>query len=139
MESVTIQLPKPLYERVTARASARQEHPENIVIEILQEHLPPRHSYVEVVSSRSGIRPVLKGTRIGVDVVVGYTRAGYTPQEIAAEILPQLSLAQVYDALGYYEDNRESMDADMAAHTPEAWQARLRQEMGESANLLLGG
>ena len=84
------------------------------------------------------MRPIIKGTRIGVDVVVGYTRAGYTPQEIAAEILPQISLAQVYDALGYYEDNRESMDADMAAHTPEAWQARLRQEMGESATLLLG-
>ena len=47
MESVTIQLPQSLYEQVTARVSARQENPENIVIEILQEHLPPRHSYVE--------------------------------------------------------------------------------------------
>jgi uncharacterized protein (DUF433 family) len=139
MNSVTIRLPKTLYERVIARASARQQEPESVVVEILQERLLPGHPYVKVVSGRGGLRPVIKGTRVGVDVIVGYTQAGYEPQEIAAEILPQLSLAQVYDALSYYEDHRESMDIDMAANSPEAWQARLRREMGETAaDTLLG-
>jgi len=52
--------------------------------------------------------------------IVGYQQAGYTPHEIAIDILPHLTPAQVYDTLGYYEDHRADLDADMAANTEEA-------------------
>jgi uncharacterized protein (DUF433 family) len=40
----------------------------------LARHLLPQHPHVEVVESRSGPRAVVRGTRVGVDVVVGYGR-----------------------------------------------------------------
>lgn len=136
--SVTIELPSSLYRRLAERAVARQQTPERYVLDVLQAQLSPEHPYIELILSRSGPRPVIKGTRIGVDVIAGYTQAGYTPPEIAGEILPQLTLAQVYDALSYYEDHRDVMDEMINTHTATYWQNRLRQEMGEAAGQLLG-
>jgi uncharacterized protein (DUF433 family) len=139
MDTITIQLSPQLYEKVTQQADAQQQSVEHFVIAVLSEKVAPPHPYVTVVDSRSGPRPVLKETRIGVDVIVGYVQAGYDPQEIAMDILPQLTPAQVYDALSYYEDHREMIDAAMVAHTPDAWRARLQEELGdEAAAKLLG-
>ena len=100
----------------------------------------PAHPCVETVQSRSGPRAVIKGTRIGVDVIVGYNQAGYSPQEIARDVLPHLTLAQVYDALSYYKDHRAVIDQSLQTHTSEAWRERLRQRMGTAAaEQLLGG
>ena len=99
----------------------------------------PMHPYVEIVESRSWPRAVVKGTRIGVDVVIGYTRAGYTPTDLVSDFFPQLTLAQISDVLSYYEDHRAVIDAVMANHTPEIWRQRLIRELGEAdAAQLLG-
>jgi len=137
--SITIQMPPDLYERANQEAQARQQSVEGYLLSLVVEDIMPAHPYVDLISSRSGMRPVVRGTRIGIDVVVGYHQAGYTPEQIAAELLPQLRLPQVYDALSYYEERREWLEAEMAVHTPEAWRARLSREMGaEPAATLLG-
>jgi hypothetical protein len=64
---------------------------------------------------------------------VGYTQAGYTVQEIAADILPHLTPAQIYDALSYYEDHRVQIDEALNSNTPEMWQAQLEQRLGRQA------
>lgn len=43
-------------------------------VELLARHLLPQHPHVEVVESRSGTQAVVRGTRAGVNVVVGYGR-----------------------------------------------------------------
>jgi hypothetical protein len=35
---------------------------------------------------------------------------GYSPEEIAGSVYPDLTLAQVYAALAYYEDHRDDID-----------------------------
>ena len=57
---------------------------------------------------RSG-KPCVKGTRITVADVVLWTERGMSPDELVTEF-PQLTLADVYAALAYYHDNRESID-----------------------------
>jgi len=55
--------------------------------------------------------PIIAGTRIRViDIVIEYEKLGYTPDEIVND----LSLAQVHDALSYYYENRKEMDEKMA-------------------------
>jgi hypothetical protein len=46
---------------------------------------------------------------------------GLLPEEIAANVYPTLSLAEVYSALAYYEDHREEIDraAEKEARTVE--------------------
>ena len=46
-----------------------------LVEEILTEELMPQHPYIEMIDSRSGPRPVIKGTPIGSDVLVGYSHS----------------------------------------------------------------
>lgn len=53
----------------------------------------------------------IEGHRIRVrDVVAARDLGGLTPEEIATAAYPSLTLAQVYAALGYYEDHRGEVD-----------------------------
>jgi len=55
--------------------------------------------------------PRIAGRRLRVrDVVAARDLGGFTPEEIAATIYPDVSLAEVYAALAYYEDHREEID-----------------------------
>ncbi len=61
-----------------------------------------------------GGRPRIAGTRITVaDVAIWHLRWGMTPVEIAGHY--DLSLGSVHAALAYYFENREAIDARIAA------------------------
>lgn len=49
--------------------------------------------------------PVITGTRTSVRTIVGLWRLGIMPEEIPTH-LPHLTLAQVFDALSFYQDNQ---------------------------------
>jgi uncharacterized protein (DUF433 family) len=62
-----------------------------------------------------GGSPRIAGTRFPVRIVVGYVlHQGLTPEELRVAF-PDLSLAAIYDALAYYYDNREDIDAEIKA------------------------
>ena len=78
------------------------------------------HPHIERREGVCGGRPVLAGTRFPVRSVVGYVlRQGMTPEELVAEF-PYLTLASVHDALSYYDDHREQIDADALANSEES-------------------
>ncbi|MBA3599713.1 MAG: DUF433 domain-containing protein [Acidobacteria bacterium] len=54
--------------------------------------------------------PIIKGTRTSVRAIVENWRLGYAPEEIPLH-LPHLTLAQVFEALSYYSDNQEEINA----------------------------
>lgn len=137
--NTSIALPEHLYQRIAAHAHTKQLSPEQVVIEVLNTQFEPQHPYVEMLRGAGGTRPVIKGTRTGVDAVVGYSRAGYSPDEIAVELLPHLKLAEVYDALSYYADHKDELDRMVDRNSSEAWRQLLVVEMGEQdAKKLLG-
>ena len=68
------------------------------------------HCYViRNVSIRSG-EPIIKGTRTPVRAIVEMWRMGLPPEEIPRR-LPHLTLAQVFDALSYYSDHQDEVNA----------------------------
>lgn len=70
-------------------------------------------SYPHVVSTPSLFQgePHIEGLRIRVrDIVLARDQGGYTPEEIASTVYPELSLAQVYSALAYFEDRRAEIE-----------------------------
>ena len=136
---MTITLPDSLYRRIAAQARVKKVTPTDFLTDFLDTHLAPQHPHVERIQGSEGWRAVVKGTRTGVDAVVGYRRAGYTPEEIAGDLLPHLDLAQVYDALSYYEDYRDEMDAYAAENTPEVWRGRMVEALGEKETAALLG
>jgi len=88
-----------------------------------------RTEYVHVVCTPGivGGEPRIAEHRIRVrDVVAARDLGGVTPEEIAATVYPDLTLAQVYAALAYYEDHREEIDRLQEAETQfaEEWRKR---------------
>lgn len=56
-----------------------------------------------------GAEPIIAGTRTPVRAIVELYRMGVSPEQVPAS-LPHLTLAQVFDALSYYSDNREEIN-----------------------------
>ncbi len=96
MQRALVQIERRL-QRVEAREPAR-----------ITTHRP----HVVRVQGVCGGRPIIDGTRIPVKTVVGWVRVGMSQQEITDQFA--LSAAQVADALAYYEDHPEEIDAEFA-------------------------
>lgn len=77
-----------------------------------------------------GGRPRIDGTRISVESIARFVNDGVSAAMIV-ETLPHLTLASVYDALGYYHDHKAEMDAEIAANTPQKLQEKYEMELGE--------
>lgn len=71
--------------------------------------IPASHPYVESVPEILGGEPVIINTRTPVRAIVERWKFGESVEEIARS-LPHLRLAQIFDALGYYDDHREEIE-----------------------------
>jgi uncharacterized protein (DUF433 family) len=60
-----------------------------------------------------GGRPIVRGTRVAVQTIVGYYKLGLSVEEIL-EGMPQLRAAQIYDALSYYHEHQDEIERDIA-------------------------
>ncbi len=68
------------------------------------------HSHIESTPGVLGGKPRIQGRRISVqDIVVWHERQGQSAEEIALGY--DLSLAEIYAALAYYYDHKETVDA----------------------------
>jgi uncharacterized protein (DUF433 family) len=57
-----------------------------------------------------GGRTIIEGTRIGVHDVIGLLQNGETIDTLIPRCFPQVTRAQVYECLAYYEDHRGEID-----------------------------
>jgi len=62
---------------------------------------------------------IVEGTRIGVHDVVGLLQNGETIDTLIPRCFPDLTRAQVYECLAYYEDHRVEIDALVAEQMSE--------------------
>ena len=75
--------------------------------------MEPASATYRYIVSAEGVRggnPVVEGTRIGVHDVVGLLQNGETIETLTTRCFPQLTKAQVYECLAYYEDHRGQID-----------------------------
>ena len=71
------------------------------------------HPYIISQKDLCGGSRVIRGTKFPVRSVVNYVlRQGLSPEELVKEFT-HLNLAQVYDALSYYYDHKDSIDKDL--------------------------
>jgi len=74
---------------------------------------------------------VIRGTRIKVSHIVGYLQVGETPEIIANEIVPHVTLRQVYEAIHYYFAHQAEIDKEREENTEEASRRMLLEKLGE--------
>lgn len=68
------------------------------------------HRYIDRKPGILSGEPIIVGTRTPVRAIVEMWRMGYPPEEIPLR-LPHLTLAQVFDALSYYSDHQDEINA----------------------------
>jgi uncharacterized protein (DUF433 family) len=68
------------------------------------------HRYIVNDNEILGGEPIICGTRTPVRAIVETWRLGVAAEEIP-RALPHLTLAQVFDALSYYSDHQEEINA----------------------------
>lgn len=72
-----------------------------------------KHPYITSQKGVCGGKPAIKGTRIRVSqIAIEYERLGWSPDEIV-RAHPHLTLAQVHDALSYYYENADEINAEI--------------------------
>lgn len=75
------------------------------------------HPYIVKDKKIVGGEPIIKGTRTPVRAIVEWWKFGATPEEIKENLL-HLSLAQIFDALSYYDDHREEIETYIRENKP---------------------
>ncbi len=123
------------------RQAARSHRPMNALVEDwLKQRLDlARYPELEWRQGPGGWRVGIKGAAIDVHSVVGYSCAGYSPQEISDELLPRLSLEQVRAALRYYAEYPDEIDSILAQGEAEAVKAQLYRTLGPAGYQRLTG
>jgi uncharacterized protein (DUF433 family) len=69
------------------------------------------------ITRQPGVRSghaFIEGTRIGVHDVIGLLQNGETVESIVTRCFPNITRAQVYECLAYYEDHRGEIDVLVA-------------------------
>jgi len=78
------------------------------------------YKYITRLPKIRGGHPVIEKTRIGVHDVVGLLQNGETVDTVITNCFPEITRAQVYECLAYYEDHRGEIDLLVARQTAPA-------------------
>ena len=100
--------------------------------------LKTEHPHIVMIPGVLGGEPVIAGTRVGVAFIARLLQAGEEPSEIVAAY-PNLMPAAVYDAVSYYLDHREEIDALIAESTVEALAERYGFSVEEDGKIVFKG
>ena len=79
------------------------------------------HPHIVKVRGVANGEPVIFGTRIMVRTIVEQYQLENSIEDILLDF-PQLSSAQIHDALSYYHDHKEEMDTLLEQASYEYWQ-----------------
>ncbi len=72
-----------------------------------------KHPYITQKRGVAGDKPTIINTRIKVaQIAIEYEQMGWSPDDII-QARPHLTLAQVHDALAYYYEHAETINADI--------------------------
>jgi uncharacterized protein (DUF433 family) len=130
--TIAIQLSGGTYALLHRRSQEMKRDPGELADELLRVSLSPAHPYIETVKTRSGVKAMIRNTRTSVAMIVGYVRLGETPESIAANVTPYLTPAQIHDALSYFYEHRDEIEAELALNQETLSQACLQKRLGEA-------
>lgn len=77
------------------------------------------YKYITRTPGVRGGNARVEGTRIGVHDVIGLLQNGETVDSILVSCFPDITKAQVYECLAYYEDHRDEINLLIAQQMAE--------------------
>lgn len=123
-----IEISASLFRLLEKRADEVNATPAQLAETILRVQLA-NTVHIEQRQSPFGPQAYLRGTRVAVRHVASFLRAGFTVDEIIEEGLAHVSPAAIYEAIAYYYDHRDEIDAELSAESTEAAHTLLREQL----------
>ena len=120
-----IEISSDSYELLQRRASEIQSTPEQMAETAIRLQLGGT-AHIEQRQTSFGLQAYVVGTRVAVRHVAAFLKAGHTAEEIMHTDLPHIPPAAIYEAIAYYYDHREEIEAELAANSQAAVQTQLK-------------
>ncbi|MDN3515528.1 MAG: DUF433 domain-containing protein [Candidatus Brocadia sp.] len=93
-----------------------------------------KHPYIIKKKDIQGGKPIIRGTRIPVSIIIVWYKTGKEIYEIL-DMYPQLTPSQIHDALSYYYDHKKELEEEIALIQDESiWQKRYPPAKGTVYN-----
>lgn len=102
------------------------------------ESRPTEHPHIVHTQGICGGRARIDNSRISVRTIAELFRKGEPVEEISATY-PQLDLAAIYDAISYYLDHREEIEAEIEANRLERALEEHGATLGNDGVVRFGG
>ena len=119
MSVATLTVSQRTYELLQQRARAAQREPDELADELLRAHVQlTDHPYVVQRAGFRGGRPILRDSNIPVWLIAAMWKAGDSLEEIG-QTYPHLEPAAIYDALSYYLDHQQEVEAEITENRIE--------------------
>jgi uncharacterized protein (DUF433 family) len=83
-----------------------------------QDFEQTEHPHIIRVQGIGNGEPIIKNTRISVRLIAEYYKAGLTVEEVLRDY-PHLNAAAIYDAISYYIDHQDEIEALLEANRIE--------------------
>ncbi|MBL7183478.1 MAG: DUF433 domain-containing protein [Anaerolineae bacterium] len=93
------------------------------------------HPYIVRVRGIASGEPIIKGTRVPVRAIALHYKASETLEEIL-EAYPHVPPAAVFDAVSYYLDHQEEIEALIKENRPKRVMEKHGLEVGAKGQLL---
>ena len=74
---------------------------------------------IEVVKFTGRRSAAIRGTRVPVHILISHLLMGETPETIVKEIVPHITLPQIYEAMQYYFIHQAEIDKERGEDTKE--------------------
>ncbi|HNB50693.1 MAG TPA: DUF433 domain-containing protein [Anaerolineales bacterium] len=117
--SPTITISQRTFDSLSRRAAQNRRKVDDLAEEILQTQIQPTdHPYIIRREGFRGGKPILRGSNMAVWLIVAMWKSGDTADEILIAY-PHLQPAAVYDAISYYFDHREEIEAQISENKIE--------------------
>jgi len=119
MPVATLTVSQRTYELLEQRARAARCEPDELADELLSAHVQPtEHPYVVRREGFRDGRPILRDSSIPVWLIVAMWKAGDSLEEIG-QAYTHLKPAAIYDAISYYLDHQQEVEAEIAENRIE--------------------
>jgi len=96
--------------------AAPQPEPTEPVTPAPKETFPTDHPHIIRLPGVQGGEPIVRDAYKTVRGIIELTRQSLSPEQIVEDHGPPLTVADVHDALSYYYDHQEEMEAILAGH-----------------------
>ena len=93
------------------------------------------HPHIVKVQGVASGEPIILNTRLMVRTIIEQYQLGSSIEDILWDF-PQLSSAQIHDALAYYHDHKQDMDILLNQATYEYWQPILAEKFQHHAQAI---